>query len=96
MLINEAVHADDGAVAGCPVVELDLAELEAPLPLVDAVASKLLDSTLDGPAIEVVESIVDDAVGTSADFRDQLDVTIVDEARVLRSALGGHDGGGGG
>lgn len=90
VLLDEAVHANDGPVAGRSVVEFDLAQLEATLPLIDPVTSELLDSTLNGPAIKVVESIVDNAVGTSANLGDQLNVSIVDEAGLVGGTLGGH------
>lgn len=91
VLLDETVHADDGAMTGSAVVKLDLAKLEATLPLIDAVTAKLLDCTLDGPAIKVVESIVDNTVGTSANLGDQLNVTVVDEAGLVGRTLGRHD-----
>jgi energy-coupling factor transporter ATP-binding protein EcfA2 len=80
LLLDKAVHVDDGGVVAGVPVKLNLALLEATLPLVDAMTTELLDSALDRWVVAVVDGREDNTVGTVADYRKELDEAIVDSA----------------
>jgi predicted hotdog family 3-hydroxylacyl-ACP dehydratase len=80
LLLDKAVHVDDGGVVAGVPVKLNLALLEATLPLVDAMTTELLDSALDRWVVAVVDGREDNTVGTVADYRKEVDEAIVDSA----------------
>lgn len=90
---KDAIHSDDGWVAGRELMQRNLSSLKMSLPRVQPSLIQALYGAVHGDGVARVNCKVDDTVGTGADDGNQFQAALVDdgadEVRV-RVRLGEH------